>query len=93
MRAATPQWPDYHWPEIHGLLILTLTLLLGAKLLALMLRLASTRNARRFGGRIALVLSFIGEVWFSTLLAPVMMLFHTSSMADILLGNAVGWPP
>ena len=92
-RTLFPQWPNYHWPEIHGLLILTLALLLGAKLLALMLRLASTRNARRFGGRIALILSFVGEVCFSTLLAPVMMLFHTSFMADILLGNAVGWPP
>jgi membrane glycosyltransferase len=92
-RTLFPQWPNYHWPEIHGLLILTLALLLGAKLLALMLRLASTRNARRFGGRIALVLSFIGEVCFSTLLAPVMMLFHTGFVVDILLGNAVGWPP
>ncbi|MBN9486834.1 MAG: glucans biosynthesis glucosyltransferase MdoH [Alphaproteobacteria bacterium] len=92
-RTLFPQWPNYHWPEIHGLLILTIVLLLGSKLLALMLRLASTRNARRFGGRIALILSFIGEVLFSTLLAPVMMLFHTTFLIDILLGNAVGWPP
>jgi membrane glycosyltransferase len=33
-RTLFPQWPNYHWPEIHGLLILTLVLLLGAKLLA-----------------------------------------------------------
>jgi membrane glycosyltransferase len=85
-------WPQYHWPEIHGLLGLTVALLLGPKLLALFLRLWSTRGARRFGGRIALVLSFLFETGFSTLLAPVMMLFHTTFLVRILAGNAVGWP-
>ncbi|SKA30274.1 membrane glycosyltransferase [Enhydrobacter aerosaccus] len=92
-RTLFPIWPRYHWAEIHGLLILTLVMLFGPKVLALGLRLASTRNARRFGGRLALVASFVGEIVFSTLLAPVMMLFHTSFMIDILMGNAVGWPP
>jgi membrane glycosyltransferase len=87
-----PNWPQYHWPEIHGLLALTLVLLLGPKLLSLMLRLWSTRGARRFGGRIALVASFLVELFFSTLLAPVMMLFHTTFIVRILAGGAVGWP-
>jgi membrane glycosyltransferase len=92
-RTLFPLWPQYHWPEIHGLLGMTIALLLGPKLLALMLRLWSTRNARRFGGRIALVLSFLFETAFSTLLAPVMMLFHTTFLVRILGGSAVGWPP
>jgi membrane glycosyltransferase len=92
-RTLFPLWPQYHWPEIHGLLGMTIALLLGPKLLALLLRLASTRNARRFGGRIALVLSFVLETAFSTLLAPVMMLFHTVFLIRILAGSAVGWPP
>jgi membrane glycosyltransferase len=92
-RTLFPIWPQYHWPEIHGLLILTLVMLFGPKLLALLLRLASTRNARRFGGRLAMIASFIGEIFFSTLLAPVLMLFHTTFLIDILTGNAVGWPP
>src|SRR5262249_20056788 len=50
-------------------------------------------SARRFGGRLALLLSFLLETGFSTLLAPVMMLFHTTFLAGILAGNAVGWPP
>jgi len=91
-RTLFPQWPRYHWPEIHGLLALTFGLLFGPKLLALMLRLWSTRLARRFGGRLALLMSFILEAVFSALLAPVMMLFHTSFVARILAGNAVGWP-
>ena len=92
-RTLFPQWPQYHWPEIHGLLGLTLILLLGPKLLALGLRLISTRNARRFGGRLALSASFLIETAFSTLLAPVMMLFHTTFLIQIVGGNAVGWPP
>jgi membrane glycosyltransferase len=91
-RSLFPIWPQIRWPEIHGLLILTGVLLFGPKLLALSLRLASTRNARRFGGRLRLVLSFLGEIALSTLLAPVMMMFHTSFILRILAGNAVGWP-
>jgi membrane glycosyltransferase len=92
-RTLFPVWPQYHWPEIHGLLGLTIALLLGPKLLALGLRLGSTRNARRFGGRAALLASFLLETLFSTLLAPVLMLFHTTFLIRILGGNAVGWPP
>ncbi len=91
-RTLFPQWPRYHWPEIHGLLALTGVLLFGPKILALILRLWSTRSSRRFGGRLALLLSFVLEVVFSTLLAPVMMLFHTGFVVRILAGKAVGWP-
>jgi membrane glycosyltransferase len=92
-RTLFPIWPRNHWVEVHALLLLTLVLLFGPKLLALVLRLWSTHNAGRFGGRLALILSFIAEVCFSTLLAPVMMLFHSSFLLHILTGNAVGWPP
>jgi membrane glycosyltransferase len=91
-RTLFPQWPVYHWAEIYGLLELTSVLLFGPKILALLLRLWSTRAARRFGGRLALLASFLFEVLFSALLAPVMMLFHTSFVTAILLGSAVGWP-
>jgi membrane glycosyltransferase len=91
-RTLFPQWPVYHWAEIYGLLVLTSVLLFGPKILALLLRLWSTRGSRRFGGRLALLASFLFEVLFSSLLAPVMMLFHTSFVTAILLGSAVGWP-
>ncbi len=91
-RTLFPQWPVYHWAEIYGLLELTSILLFGPKILALLLRLGSTRASRRFGGRLAVLASFLSEVIFSSLLAPVMMLFHTSFVTAILLGSAVGWP-
>ena len=37
--------------------------------------------ARRFGGRAALIASFAAEILFTSLLAPVMMLFHTGFLA------------
>ena len=91
-RSLFPIWPQIRWPEIHGLLALTGVLLFGPKLLALALRLWSRRNARRFGGRASLIVSFLGEIALTTLLAPVMMLFHTTFVLRILAGNAVGWP-
>lgn len=91
-RSLFPIWPEVRWPEIHGLLGLTAGLLFGPKVFALALRLWSTRNAQRFGGRTRLVLSFVGEIALTTLLAPVMMLFHTTFVIGILAGNAVGWP-
>ncbi len=91
-RTLFPQWPVYHWAEIYGLLELTALLLFGPKILALLLRLWSTRAARRFGGRLAMLASFVFEVVFSALLAPVMALFHTSFVTAILMGSAVGWP-
>lgn len=91
-RSLFPIWPEVRWPEIHGLLGLTAGLLFGPKVFALALRLWSTRNAQRFGGRTRLVVSFVGEIALTTLLAPVMMLFHTTFVIGILAGNAVGWP-
>ena len=49
-RTLFPLWPQYHWPEIHGLLGMTIALLLGPKLMALALRLWSTRGSRRLAG-------------------------------------------
>jgi membrane glycosyltransferase len=92
-RSLFPNWPQYHWPEIYGLLGFTILLLLGPKLLSLVLRLGSMRVTRRFGGHAALIVSFVFEVGLSTLLAPVLMLFHTTFVLRILAGNAVGWPP
>ena len=50
-RAPSSRSGRNHWPEIHGLLGMTIVLLFGPKLLALALRLWSTRGSRRFGGR------------------------------------------
>jgi membrane glycosyltransferase len=48
-------------------------------------------GARAFGGVLRLLLSVLAEVIFSTLFAPVRMLFHSKFVFITLLGQQVGW--
>lgn len=86
-----PNWPQYNTGHVHGLLLLTGLMLFLPKLLAMMLGLFSP--APTYGGRLALIGSVLLETLFSMLLAPVMMLFHSVFVLNILAGRAVGWPP
>lgn len=86
-----PNWPQYNTGHVHGLLLLTGLMLFLPKLLAMTLGLFST--APTYGGRLALIGSVLLETLFSMLLAPVMMLFHSVFVLNILAGRAVGWPP
>jgi membrane glycosyltransferase len=86
-----PNWPQYNTGHVHGLLLLTGLMLFLPKLLAMTLGLFAPPPA--YGGRLALVGSVLLETLFSMLLAPVMMLFHSVFVLNILAGRAVGWPP
>jgi membrane glycosyltransferase len=92
-RTLFPRWPEDRSQEVATLLSLTVALLFGPKLLALALRLGAAGGARGFGGRLALLVSFLAETLFSALLAPVLMIFHTGFILRIVAGQAVGWPP
>lgn len=92
-RTLFPQWPEFRPEETQRLLLMTATLLFLPKLLALGLTMVRGDVARRYGGRLALAASGLLELVFSTLLAPVTMLFHTAFVAAILAGRPVGWPP
>ncbi|MGB3338375.1 MAG: glucans biosynthesis glucosyltransferase MdoH [Devosia sp.] len=48
---------------------------------------------RRFGGTPAALLSVLGEIALSTLLAPTMLLLQSRAVAQVLLGLDGGWPP
>lgn len=91
-RSLFPNWPQYNTGHVHGLLLLTAGILFLPKLLSLSLQLGS-RGATGFGGRLAAIASTLVETFFSMLLAPVMMLFHSIFVLRILTGAAVGWPP
>ena len=47
---------------------------------------------RAFGGTLRAVASVICEIAFSTVLAPVMLLLQSRSVAQVLLGLDGGWP-
>jgi membrane glycosyltransferase len=86
-----PTWPQYRDSEIVILLAGTLTVLLMPKVLGCTLALVKGKLRRAFGGARALVGSLIFEQLFSTLLAPSMMLFHTSFVVTTLAGHPVAW--
>ena len=76
-------------PPIFSLLGLTAVVLLVPKALGLMAGLLRERAA--FGGAMRMVVSAGLETVFSVLLAPLMMLCHARSVAEIVLGRSVGW--
>ncbi|KKC41419.1 hypothetical protein WH87_00190 [Devosia epidermidihirudinis] len=47
---------------------------------------------RRFGGNVRVLGSIVGEIVFSTILAPVMLLLQSRAVAQVLLGIDGGWP-
>jgi membrane glycosyltransferase len=79
--------------EATVLLGITLGLLFAPKLLGLFLALVDGPRRRALGGAVRLTLSAALETFYSALLAPVMMLFHTSFVLQILLGAAIDWAP
>lgn len=90
-RTLFPIWPDYRSAETFALLGLTLVILLLPKVLALLLACLRRREREAFGGAGRLVASAFAELAFSVLLAPVMMLLHTTFILAILTGRSVGW--
>ena len=72
-----------------SLLAVTAVLLFLPKVLALVVTLLRARERHR--GTLRLGASWLLEVLFSVILAPLMMLYHTRFIGSILLGRDVRW--
>lgn len=86
-----PIWPTSTHADIAALVAMTATLLLLPKLLGTWLALRDRTTRLAFGGALHLSLSVLFEQLMSMLLAPIMMLFHSSIVLYALLGRSVGW--
>lgn len=86
-----PSWPESRATEIVALLSITLSILLMPKVLGMTLALVNSRLRRGFGGGFRLLASVLVEQIFSTLLAPGMMIFHTTFVVTTLAGKPVTW--
>lgn len=91
MYSLFPIWPKDRHAEIAALVGMTATLLLLPKVLGAWLALRDRAMRTAFGGTFRLSLSVIFEQLMSMLLAPTMMLFHSSFVLYALLGRNVGW--
>jgi len=86
-----PSWPQYRDAEILALLTMTIVLLMLPKLLGALLALKDRRLRAGFGGAWKLSCSVLLEQFLSMLLAPTMMLFHSSFVLRALMGREVRW--
>jgi membrane glycosyltransferase len=86
-----PNWPESRATEIVALLSITVFVLLMPKVLGATLALVKRDLRRGFGGATRLIAGLLVEQVFSTLLAPSMMIFHTTFVITTLAGHPVTW--
>ena len=86
-----PTWPKYRDGEIVALLSITVAVLFLPKFFGALLAVKDSRLRRGFGGGARLFASLGLEQLFSILLAPAMMLFHTTFVVTTLAGKPVVW--
>ncbi len=86
-----PVWPEYRDGEIAALLLATIVVLLLPKVLGATLALMNGARRRAFGGGLRLLVSLVLEQIFSMLLAPIMMVFHSTFVITTLAGRPVTW--
>lgn len=91
VRSPFPLWPHPRSWEILLLLGITVLMLSLPKLLGLVLAIRDRSLRRGFGGAGRLCAGLLCEQLLSMLLAPSMMLFHTSFVIQTLLGRVVRW--
>jgi membrane glycosyltransferase len=86
-----PRWPAQDPILAAWVFVGTMALLIVPKLLAYVLLLTQPRIRGTFGGALRVLAGILIETLLSGLIAPVMMIFQSSAVADILLGRDAGW--
>jgi membrane glycosyltransferase len=86
-----PNWPAQDPILAAWVFIGTMGLLIAPKLLAWVLLLTQGANRRQTGGGARAFAGFLIETLLSGLIAPVMMIFQSRAVGEILLGRDSGW--
>src|ERR1700710_3028827 len=86
-----PTWPEQDPVLAAWVFLGTMGLLIVPKLLAWLLMLTQPEARKRFGGGIATLTGILIETLLSGLIAPVMMIFQSTAVGEILLGRDAGW--
>jgi membrane glycosyltransferase len=86
-----PTWPAQDPVLAAWVFLGTMGLLLLPKLLAYMLLLMRTESRKQFGGGLRALAGILIETVLSGLIAPVMMIFQSIAVGEILLGRDAGW--
>ena len=88
-----PAWPRFDAARSLELFGVTMAVLLAPKLFGLIIAIVQGQTRRGSGGMIRLIASTLLEVLMSSLIAPIMMVIQTGSVAQIVLGRDTGWNP
>jgi membrane glycosyltransferase len=91
MYSLFPAWPEYRTGEITLLLTITIVVLLLPKVLGAILVLVDREQRKAFGGTRRILQGLFAEQIFSMLLAPAMMIFHSTFVVTTLFGVVVKW--
>jgi membrane glycosyltransferase len=86
-----PKWPAQDPVLAAWVFVGTMALLIVPKLLATLLLLTQTDIRGKFGGGLPVFAGILIETLLSGLIAPIMMIFQSSAVAEILLGRDAGW--
>lgn len=91
-----PNWPFPYFPPSEawkaiGLFIGIFGLLIVPKLM-IAVKAAVTGRARGFGGAVLAFVSTFAELLFSSITAPVFLMFATRAVFQVLSGRDGGWP-
>jgi membrane glycosyltransferase len=86
-----PKWPAQDPILAAWVFVGTMGLLIVPKLLAYVLLETQTRTRKQFGGGLLVFASVVIETFLSGLIAPVMMIFQSTAVGEILLGRDAGW--
>ena len=86
-----PQWPAQDPILATWVFVGTMSMLIIPKLLAFIVLLTQPNTRKQFGGSFRVFCGIIIETLLSGLTAPVMMIFQSSAVAEILLGRDAGW--
>nr|WP_236843521.1 glucans biosynthesis glucosyltransferase MdoH [Bradyrhizobium icense] len=86
-----PTWPAQDPILAAWVFVGTMGMLILPKLLAFIVLLTDRDTRRKFGGGFRVLAGIVTETILSGLTAPVMMVFQSSAVAEILLGRDAGW--
>jgi membrane glycosyltransferase len=86
-----PTWPAQDPILAAWVFLGTMGLLIVPKLLAFILLLTQSEQRKQFGGGFIAFVGILIETVLSGLIAPVMMIFQSSAVAEILVGRDAGW--
>lgn len=86
-----PQWPAQDPVLAAWVFAGTMGMLIVPKLLAFLVLACDRDTRRKFGGSLLVLAGIIAETILSGLTAPIMMIFQSSAVGEILFGRDAGW--